>query len=44
MLERMQAVVQQAFGGPEVLKVAEVDRPRGTVPDMVAHSGAPAAE
>src|SRR5258708_20153238 len=27
MLERMQAVVQQAFGGPEVLKVAEVDRP-----------------
>jgi NADPH:quinone reductase-like Zn-dependent oxidoreductase len=27
MLERMQAVDQQAFGGPEVLKVAEVDRP-----------------
>ena len=24
---RMQAVVQQAFGGPEVLEVAEVDRP-----------------
>jgi len=24
MLERMQAVVQQAFGGPEVLEVAEV--------------------
>jgi NADPH:quinone reductase-like Zn-dependent oxidoreductase len=27
MLERMHAVVQQAFGGPEVLEVAEVDRP-----------------
>jgi hypothetical protein len=27
MLERMLAVVQQAFGGPEVLEVAEVDRP-----------------
>ena len=27
MPERMQAVVQQAFGGPEVLEVAEVDRP-----------------
>ena len=26
MLERMHAVVQQAFGGPEVLEVAEVDR------------------
>jgi len=27
MLDRMHAVVQQAFGGPEVLEVAEVDRP-----------------
>lgn len=27
MPERMHAVVQQAFGGPEVLEVAEVDRP-----------------
>ena len=27
MLERMHAVVQQAFGGPEVLEVAEADRP-----------------
>jgi NADPH:quinone reductase-like Zn-dependent oxidoreductase len=27
MLERMHAVVQQAFGDPEVLEVAEVDRP-----------------
>ena len=27
MLERMHAVVQQAFGGPEVLEVAEVDGP-----------------
>ena len=27
MLERMHAVVQQAFGGPEVLEVAEIDRP-----------------
>jgi NADPH:quinone reductase-like Zn-dependent oxidoreductase len=27
MLERMHAVVQQAFGGPEVLEVAETDRP-----------------
>jgi len=27
MLERMHAVVQQAFGGTEVLEVAEVDRP-----------------
>jgi NADPH:quinone reductase-like Zn-dependent oxidoreductase len=27
MPERMQAVVQQAFGDPEVLKVAEIDRP-----------------
>jgi NADPH:quinone reductase-like Zn-dependent oxidoreductase len=27
MPERMHAVVQQAFGGPEVLGVAEVDRP-----------------
>ena len=26
MLERMHAVVQQAFGGPEVLEVAEIDR------------------
>src|ERR1700746_2572848 len=25
--ERMHAVVQHAFGGPEVLEVAEVDRP-----------------
>ena len=25
MPERMQAVVQQAFGGPEVLKMAEVE-------------------
>src|SRR4029077_15285204 len=27
MPERMHAVVQQAFGGPQVLEVAEVDRP-----------------
>ena len=27
MPERMHAVVQQTFGGPEVLEVAEVDRP-----------------
>jgi NADPH:quinone reductase-like Zn-dependent oxidoreductase len=27
MLERMHAVVQQAFGGLEVLEIAEVDRP-----------------
>jgi len=27
MPERMHAVVQKAFGGPEVLEVAEVDRP-----------------
>jgi NADPH:quinone reductase-like Zn-dependent oxidoreductase len=27
MPERMHAVVQQAFGGPEVLELAEVDRP-----------------
>jgi len=27
MLARMHAVVQQVFGGPEVLEVAEVDRP-----------------
>jgi NADPH:quinone reductase-like Zn-dependent oxidoreductase len=27
MLDRMHAVVQQAFGGPEVLEVAEIDRP-----------------
>jgi NADPH:quinone reductase-like Zn-dependent oxidoreductase len=27
MRERMHAVVQQAFGGPEVLEVAEIDRP-----------------
>ena len=27
MREHMHAVVQQAFGGPEVLEVAEVDRP-----------------
>ena len=27
MPERMRAVVQRAFGGPEVLEVAEVDRP-----------------
>jgi NADPH:quinone reductase-like Zn-dependent oxidoreductase len=27
MLERMHAIVQRAFGGPEVLEVAEIDRP-----------------
>src|SRR5690242_20762190 len=27
MPEHMRAVVQQAFGGPEVLEVAEVDQP-----------------
>jgi len=27
MPERMHAVIQRAFGGPEVLEVAEVDRP-----------------
>ena len=27
MPERMHVVVQQAFGGPEVLELAEVDRP-----------------
>jgi hypothetical protein len=27
MLERMCAILQQAFGGPEVLQLAEVDRP-----------------
>jgi NADPH:quinone reductase-like Zn-dependent oxidoreductase len=27
MPERMHAILQQVFGGPEVLQVAEVDRP-----------------
>ena len=39
MLERMHAVVQQAFGGPEVLEVAEVDRP---VPPGLSHAEAAA--
>ena len=35
MLERMHAIVQQAFGGSEVLEVAEVDRPVPLATEML---------
>ena len=44
MLERMHAVVQQAFGGSEVLEVAEVDRPVPLATEMLVEPDYPGLE